>query len=185
MSIPAPRHLFTVEDFQRMATTGILPHDARVELIDGEIYEMAPIGWRHASVVNRLNRLLVLRLGHRAIVQIQGPVATGPRTQLQPDVLVLREVVDFYVKGPIRGADTLLAVEVADTTLDRDRAKARILAGAGVADAWIVTLQEDRLEVYRSPGESGYGDVRVLDRWDSVTLLAFPDVVLSVDEILG
>jgi len=168
-----------------MAARGVLRDDARLELIDGEIYEMAPIGARHASVVDRLNRLWTARLGTRAIVRIQGPVVTGPRTQLQPDVALLREMGDFYFARPVRAADVLLVNEVADQALGYDRAKLAIYATAGVPEVWLVDIDAGRVEVHRGPGEAGYRDVRIVRRGETVAATAFPDVALQVDEVLG
>src|SRR5437667_2067225 len=121
MSSGLARHLFTVEDFQGMARTGILAEDARVELIEGEVVEMSPIGHRHNGCVNRLTSLCFARLGQTAVVQVQGPLQLSAHTQTQPDVCLLRPRADFYASRLPGPADALLVVEVADTTIESDR----------------------------------------------------------------
>ena len=96
MSVSVLRHRFTVDDYHRMAESGVLPRDARVELLDGEIVDMTPIGSRHCACVDRLTRALVGRLGSRAIVRVQGSVRLSRHSEPQPDLAVLRERADFY-----------------------------------------------------------------------------------------
>ncbi|MBI2203595.1 MAG: Uma2 family endonuclease [Candidatus Rokubacteria bacterium] len=185
MSMPATRHRFTVDDWHQMIEAGVLHEDQRLELLDGEIFEMTPIGPLHSSVVNRLTRLWVTRLGTRAIVQVQNPVEARPRSEPQPDLTLLRERADFYRDRHPGPGDVLLVIEVADTSLDYDRAKLAIYASAGIAEVWIVDLQAERVDVHRDAGTSGFGDVRAARRGDSVACRAFPDVVLNVTDILG
>jgi Uma2 family endonuclease len=185
MSMPATRHRFTVEDWHQMIAAGLFGDDQRLELLEGEIFEMTPIGPPHTSVVNRLTRLWTARLGSRAIVQIQGPVLAGPISEPEPDVSLLRERSDFYRERHADPAEVLLVIEVADTSLAYDRAKLRIYASAGMAEVWIVDLQGERVDIYRTPGPAGYADERVLRRGDRGSCQAFPDVTVTVDEILG
>lgn len=185
MSMPATRHRFTLDEWHRMIEVGVLRKDQQVELLDGEIYEMAPIYPPHASVVDRLARLFITRLGTRAIVRVQGSVPARPRSEPQPDVAVLRERNDFYRKAHPEADEVHLIVEVADTSLDRDHAKLRLYATAGMREVWIVDIQGERVEMYRDPRDTRYADVRVVTRGDHLACLAFPDVVLTVDEILG
>jgi Uma2 family endonuclease len=185
MSMPATRHRFTVEDWHQMIVAGLFQNDQRLELLEGEIFEMTPIGPRHTSVVNRLTRLWTAWLGSRAIVQIHGPILAGPLSEPEPDVSILRERSDFYREQHADPSDVLLVIEVADTSLAYDRAKLRICAAAGMAEVWIVDLQGERVTICRGPGAAGYADERVLRRGDRGSCLAFPDVTVTVDEILG
>jgi Uma2 family endonuclease len=185
MSMPATRHRFTVEDWHQMIAAGLFRDDQRLELLEGEIFEMTPIGPPHTSVVNRLTRLWTARLGSRAIVQIQGPVLAGPISEPEPDFSLLQERSDFYRERHADPAEVLLVIEVADTSLAYDRAKLRIYAAAGMTEIWIVDLNSERIEIYRSPGPAGYTDERVLRRGDRASCLAFPDVTVTVDEMLG
>ena len=185
MSMPATRHRFTLDDWHEMIRTGVLRKDQRLELLDGEIYEMAPIYPPHQSVVDRLNRLLVMRLGERAIVRVQGSVPARPRSEPQPDVAVLQPRDDFYRTAPPEADEVFLVIEVSDTTLARDRAKLRLYAAAGMREVWIVDLAAERIEVHRTPRESAYEDVRFVARGQRVTCPAFADITLTIDEILG
>ena len=108
-----PRHLWTVDEYHRMGEIGLLDADARVELLEGEIVEMAPIGDAHAAISNRLNRLLVLAVGERGIVAVGNPVRLSLHSEPQPDFSVLRPRADYQTRGP-RPEDVILAVEVSD-----------------------------------------------------------------------
>jgi Uma2 family endonuclease len=185
MSMPATRHCFTLDDWHRMIEVGVLRKDQRVELLDGEIYEMAPIYPPHQSVVDRLNQLLSTRLGTRAIIRVQGSVPARPRSEPQPDLAVLRGRNDFYRRVHPEADEVHLIIEVADTSLDRDHAKLRLYATAGMREVWIVDIQGERVEVYRDPGEARYATSRFVVRGERLACPEFADVVLTVDEILG
>jgi Uma2 family endonuclease len=185
MSMPATRHRFTLDDWHQMIETGVLRKDQRLELLDGEIYEMAPIYPPHQSVVDRLNFLLITRLGERAIVRTQGAVPARPRSEPQPDVAILQRREDFYRTAHPEADEVFLIIEVSDTTLERDHAKLRLYASAGMREVWIVDLGTERIEVHRTPGETGYAQVRFVARGEGLACAAFPDVRLTVDEILG
>ncbi len=168
-----------------MIAAGLFHDGQRLELLEGEIFEMTPIGPPHTSVVDRLTRLWTSRLGSRAIVRVQGPVLAGPISEPEPDLALLRERPDFYREAHPSPGDVLLVIEVADTSLEYDRAKRRIYAAAGMAEVWIVDLGGERVEIHRAPGARGYADARALHRGDRAACLAFPAVVVAVDEILG
>ena len=186
MAVTLAKRAFTLDEYHRMVQAGILAESDRVELIRGEIVVMAPIGRRHAGQVGRLTRLFSLALGERAIVWVQNPLPLGPDSEPQPDVAPLRPCADFYVNTPPRPADVWLAIEVGDTSVAADRAiKVPLHAEAGLRETWLVDLPGERVEVYRTPVSDGYRDVRVLQRGQSLTVETFPDLVLSVDEILG
>ena len=176
---------FTVEDFHRLARVGVLHEDDRVELIDGQVVEMSPIGAPHAACVRRLIGVLSRHLGQVAIVDAQNPIVLGVRDQPQPDLTVLRPRVDGYRQHP-RAADLLLVIEVSDSSRAYDRdVKLPLYARAGIAEVWIVDLGGDRIEVYRDAESGGYRDVRVVPRGDTLSPSAFPDVAISVAEVLG
>ena len=180
-----PRHLWTVEEYHRMGAVGLLDADARVELIEGEIVEMAPIGDAHAATSNRLNRLLVLAVGERGIVAVGNPVRLSQRSEPQPDFSVLRPRADYQTKGP-RPEDVMLAVEVSDTTLRRDRrVKLALYARAGIPEFWIVNLEVREVEIYRSPGGDSYASVERKGPGDVVTMEALPGVTIAISRILG
>jgi Uma2 family endonuclease len=185
MSMPATRHRFTLDDWHQMIGTGMLRKDQRLELLDGEIYDMAPIGPAHQGAVNFLNRFWSTRLGTRAIVSVQGPVTAPPTSEPQPDVALLRDRQDFYRTAHSQPHDVFLVIEVADSSLDYDHAKLRFYAQAGMREAWIVDLQDECVEVYRTPRDETYHDVHVVRRGEQLACLAFPDVTLPIDDILG
>jgi Uma2 family endonuclease len=181
------RRRFTVKEYHRMGETGILPEDNRIELICGDIVLREPVGTRHASTVDRLNRLWTSRLGDRAIVRVQNPVQF-PRedTELQPDVMLLHPREDFYATRHPEAADVLLLIEVADTTLRLDRrVKIPLYARAGVREVWLVDLTTTRLEVCREPLGDRYGTERVLTRDQRVCPEAFPDLTIDVADLTG
>ena len=180
------KKLFTVDEYYRMAEAGILDPDARLELIEGEILEMSPVGTRHVSCVNRLNRLFNRRLGDTALVSVQNPVRLSNYTEPQPDIVLLRPREDCYKEKRISWEDACLVIEVSDTTIRRDRdLKLPLYSKAGVSELWIIDLQQDTLFVYREPGPKTYRSALTLGRRDSLTLLAFPDVTFQVEELIG
>jgi len=169
-----------------MAEAGILGEDERVELIEGEIVQMAPFGPRHSGCVINLNRLLVTRLGDRAVVSPQNPVVIPPRSVPQPDLLLLRPRAVSYGRELPGSEDVLLAVEVADTTIRFDRlVKARLYARAGIAEFWLCLAMDGAVEVYRGPGADGYTGVTLHGTGDSVAPLAFPDVGFAVPDFIA
>lgn len=141
-----PRHRWTVDEYHRMGEVGLLDPDVRVELIEGEIVEMAPIGDLRAAISNRLNSLLVVTVGERGIVAVGNPVRLSQNTEPQPDFTVLRPRAGYETRGP-RPEDVMLAVEVSDTTLRRDRrVKLALYARAGIPEFWIVNLELREVE---------------------------------------
>lgn len=185
-TVDVRRRRFTVEEYYRMAEVGILGPEDRVELIEGEIVTMAPIGNPHAACVARLTHRLFRAVGERALVWPQGnPVHLPPRSVPQPDVALLRPRPDDYSRSSARPQDILLLVEVADTTYRYDRrVKLPLYARAGVAEVWIVDLQHDIVEVYRKPAPEGYASAQRVERGGSVAPAALPDAVVTVAEIL-
>jgi Uma2 family endonuclease len=184
--LPVERWRFTVDDFQRMGEIGIFGPEPRVELIDGEIYPMNPIGPAHSSRVMRLNATFGRDLGDRVIVSVQNPLQFRPRRQPQPDITLLKPRGDYYSLSHPTAADVLLIIEVADTTLAYDRgAKAQIYAQAGLADYWIVDITHAQLLVFRQPTDGVYRSVETLIAGDAIQPLAFPDLSLAVSEILA
>ena len=179
-------YLFSVKDFHRMGKAGILTEDDRVELLDGEIVEMAPTGIRHVGTVDRLTTIFTSHLGRRVIVRVQSPVQLGRRSEPLPDVTILKARPDFYTTAPSQTTDVLLLIEVADSTARTDRSsKIPLYAAANIAEVWLVDLETNAVEVYRQPSGGGYGDVQRLTPGDHVSPSAFPEVSLAVADILG
>jgi Uma2 family endonuclease len=178
------RRRFTVHDYHRMAEAGILHEDDRVELIEGEVVEMAPIGARHFTCVNTLTRLLVQSVGDEAIVSVQNPVRLDERTEPQPDLAVIR-ARDYRDSLPGPG-DALLLIEVSDTTLAYDRdVKLPLYARAGIPEVWIVDLGNVIVERHTDPSGDFYRHVEKLRRGDTVRSATVPGLSVSVDAVLG
>lgn len=151
------KHRITVDEYYRMAEVGLLAPDARVELVEGEIIDMAPIGPSHGRVVDRLNKLFVRAVDDLAIVRIQGAVLLDPGSMPQPDVALLSPSADGYGTHHPSPADIRLIVEVSDSTLRYDRdVKVPLYARHGVPEVWIVDLQNGELRWYRAPQAGSY-----------------------------
>jgi Uma2 family endonuclease len=186
MAVQILRRRFTIEEYYLMAKAGILGEDDRVELIDGEIVEMAPIGSYHASRVKRLIQLLSQQVGSRAIVSAQDPVRLAEHSEPQPDIALLRPRDDFYASAHPGPADVLLIIEVADTSADYVRqVKAPLYARAGIPEYWLVDLAGQRIEVYRDPSAGEYRQVRLVRRGERLSPEALPSLELSSSDILG
>jgi len=186
MSLWVPRRTFTAAEYYQMAQVGILSEDDRVELLEGEIIQMSPIGSRHAACVDRLNMLFSVRLGPKAIVRVQSPIHLSEDSEPEPDLVLLEPQPDFYAQAHPEPGDVLLLVEVAETSVEYDRQmKTPLYAQGGIAEAWLVDLVGECIEVYRSPSQQGYGEI--WRRWPGQRLAphAFPDLDLAVDEILS
>lgn len=180
------RFKLTVEQYHRMGEAGILHEDDRVELIDGELIRMAPIGSLHGGLVSRLNRLLVERSAGRAVVSPQNPVILSDVTEPQPDLSVLRWRADDYMSAVPVAADALLVVEVADSTLRYDRdVKLRYYAQSGVPEVWIVDARRRQVLLYREPAGQGYRESSVLVEGEAATCAALPGLRIEVRELFA
>ena len=181
------RHKLNVDDYCRMAEAGILGEGDRVELIDGELIDMAPIGQGHVAIVNRVTRALVLACGDRAIVSPQNPVRLDRLNEPRPDFAVFRPRADFYGAGDRPGpADVLLLIEVADSSVPFDRAvKLPMYARAGIAEVWIIDLKRRVLDVYRRPTRNRYRETATHQPGDTVTLALAPDIKVRLDRVFG
>lgn len=181
------RHRFVVEEYHRMAEAGILSEEDRVELIDGEIVEMTPIGARHVYCVNRLNLLLVEFSARRYEVSVQNPLRLDDEREFEPDLVLLRERPSEIALSVPAAEDALLVVEVAETSRERDRnVKLPRYARSGVPEVWIVDLEAERVELYARVGATGsYEIARTYGREETVRSEAVPGLVLDVVEVLG
>lgn len=179
-------HRFSVEDFYQMAETGVIHRDARVELLDGQIVDMTPIGPFHAGTVNRLNRFLSGLSQGRWLLAVQNPLHLEEYSEPQPDLLVLKPSADDYTSRHPIANDVFWLVEVADTTIEFDRReKLPVYGRAGVPEVWLVNLPRKTLEVYREPNFRGYTSQIILAPGQLVSPLAFPDDVFEVAELVG
>ena len=186
MTVQLLRRRFTANEYQRMGQVGILGEDDRLELLEGEIVEMAPIGSRHQGTINRLTELLSARVSDLALVSVQGPVRLAEDSEPQPDLMLLRRRTDFYATAHPGPDDVLLLVEVSDTSLEYDReVKVPLYARHAIVEVWLVGLEAGLVEVYRGPTAQGYQIVSQLQRGQSLSSEALPGLELAVDEILG
>jgi len=185
MGMALTHRRFTVDEYHRMAEVGVFEEDDRVELLDGEIVEMTPIGDRHVACVVRLNDLLSRR-SVEPLVSVQNPLVLASRSEPQPDIVVLPRQADHSAAWLPRGADALLVIEVADTSVDHDRdVKIPLYAVAGIPEVWLVDLPAELIEVYQDPEAGRYTTRRIVARGASLSPRRLPQVTLAADEILG
>ena len=185
MSVQTQRWLFTVQEYHLMNEAGVFGEDDRVELIEGEIIQMAAIGTRHASCVKRLIRRFSVIPEEIAILGVQDPIQLTERTEPQPDVVLLQPRADYYETAHPIPSEVLL-VEVSDSTVNFDRdVKVPNYARSGIQEVWLWDLEANCLEVYREPTANGYTSIQRFERGEIVSPLAFPDFQVSFDLILG
>jgi Uma2 family endonuclease len=176
---------FTADEFYRMAEAGIFGPDERVELIEGEIIEMSPIGDRHLVCVNQAMELFVLAFAGKAKVSIQNAVRLNSRNVPQPDVVLFKPNAEYRTTTRPKAENCFLVIEVSDTSLRYDtNVKVPIYAKTGVPEVWIEDLKRDLLVVYRNPSGKGYETKVTLTPDDFISLPAFPDISFSVRELL-
>lgn len=174
------RHPISADEYLRMGEAGVFAPEVRLELIEGEIVEKAPIGSPHAGMVNLLNRLFTRLAGDRAVVSVQNPLVIGDRSVPQPDLALLKPRADDYSGAHPNAGDVLLVVEVADTTLPFDlQIKVPLYARAGIREAWVVDLQNRALRVFRDPGADGYRTSFSATGDDAIAALALAEVAVA------
>ena len=181
---------FSIREYQRMIDAEVLAEDEHVELLDGVIVPMSPTSPRHAAQVARLGQLLRSRLGGRVLVREEKAITVEPVTQPEPDLAIVRARSDFYARAHPTAGDVLFLIEVADTSLERDRGvKLALYAAGGIPVVWVLDLPGDRLWVASEPRGSEYADVEEFGRSDSIRRLTPPglaaDLVLTVGDVLG
>lgn len=188
MAVPLPHKRFTIEEYEQLIDAGFLQEDERLELIEGEIVEMAPINLPHAVCVMRVHTLFyeLTRENRKGCVWVQNPLWIPIRSRPEPDVVLLRWRDDLYASKRPETEDVILLVEVSDSTLQADRkVKMPLYARAGVREAWIVNLIDEVIEVHSDPANGRYSRTTQVGRGESLTL---PDPVRStidVEAILG
>jgi len=187
MAMPLAHRRFTADDYHRMAEAGILTEDDRVELLDGEIIQVTPIGPRHARCVDELTRQLVRSVDDSVIVRVQGPIGLAIDSEPEPDLAVLRARPGHYGDAHPGPEHVLLVIEVVDTSIryDRER-KVHAYARAGIPEVWLVDLTENRIEVYRDPAPDGsYRTIQTVTPAGTLSPLNLPGIALSAAEVLG
>jgi Uma2 family endonuclease len=180
------RRPLTVAEYHRMGEVGILTEDDRVELIEGQLVAMAPIGSDHSGTVNFLTRALVTAVGDLGVVAVQNPVRLDDLSEPQPDFAVLKPRGDFYRTSTPLAGDVLLIIEVANSSLAYDRAVKRALyARHGIPEFWIVNLSARDVEVCRGPDGDHYASVERIGRDGALAPEMLPGVVIAVDDLMG
>jgi Uma2 family endonuclease len=178
--------LFNVDEYYRMADAGILTEDHRVELIQGEIVRMPPIGSRHAAVVNRVSQILMVPLVGKAVVTVQNPVRLDDHSEPEPDVAVLRLRDDFYAETHPHPEDVILLVEVSDTSYEFDtKVKLPLYAENGIPEVWIVHVPNDEVWVFREPSGRRYRHKWRFRRGQMLAPGGFPELELDAARVLG
>jgi hypothetical protein len=181
-----PRRRLDVRDYHRMAEAGILRAEDRVELIEGELIAMSPVGGPHMVRAMTLTHLLVRAVGDRAVVSVQNPIRLGDLSEAQPDLALLRPPAARFAGGPPTPADVLLLIEVADSTLRYDSAvKAALYARHGVGEYWVLDVEGGGVIVHRDPRAEGYASVRRAGPGDALEIAAVPGLGLPVAAVLG
>lgn len=180
---PHPKK-FTCETYHKMAELAIFPEDERLELINGEIIEMSPVGLRHASCVKRLNHLLMRKLGDRVIIGVQDPIQLNDHSEPQPDLVLLKLRPDFYSLEHPKPKDILLLIEVADSSIDYDRnTKIPLYAKNQICEVWLVDLNYNCIEIYQKPYQNYYQSIQKLSSIDSTILSHFPSIEIKISEL--
>jgi len=182
----AIRRQFTVEDYHRMRDAGIFGEDDRIELLDGEIIQMSPIGPLHAAIVRRINTLLgQLSLGQH-IVSVQDPVELSDASEPQPDVAILKYRTDFYGSSHPQSHEIMLLIEVSDSSLEYDKEnKLPRYAASFIPEVWIVDVEHQQVEQYSDPANGSYRTKRTWLHGDTVTSIYLPVITAHVNDILG
>lgn len=181
--LTVPRRGLTVDEFDRMGEVGIFNEDDRIELIDGELIQMAPIGGPHMRLVNVLTTILVRLAGDDAVVSPQNPIRLPPRNEPQPDITLLAPHMRRSATVPT-AQDILLVIEIADSTLAYDRdTKMTLYARHGIAEAWLFDIGSRRLLVFRDPSPEGYRSLLTLAPEDSVAPRCLPQARLRLSEV--
>jgi Uma2 family endonuclease len=179
------RHRITVTEYDRMGNTGVFAPGVRLELIDGEVTDKAPISSRHASTVGRLIRAASTAVSAAAIVQIHNPVRLGDHSEPEPDLMLLKPRADFYASAHPTAVDVLLLIEVADTSARYDRKiKLPLYARHGVCEVWIVDLDARLVRFFRSPTGDAYTDITKSETPGSTPVAALPGVALDLTGLL-
>jgi Uma2 family endonuclease len=185
MSIEHSRRPFTVAEYDQMVATGILRDDDRVELIEGEIVEMSPIGSPHAACVRKLTVVLPRLLGGRTQISVQCPVAIPDWSEPNPDVTLLKPRSDFYASAHPQPRDVQLLIEVADSTFAYDtKRKAPLYAKGGIREYWVIDLNTNRVLVYTRPRDGQYNIVRAHNLGERFTSQRFPGIEFKVRDLL-
>ncbi len=185
LQVQAQRKLFTTAEYHQMIQAGVFGEDDRLELIEGEVTEMSPISSNHAGHVKQLAAYFHNVLRKRVIVSVQDPIHLSEYSEPQPDLALLRPRADYYAGSHPTPDDVLLVVEVVETSAGFDRdVKMPMYARTGVVEAWLVSLADGWIEVYREPSSAGYLLTRRVLPGTTLSLQAFPEDELAASDMV-
>ena len=186
MSVQVARRIFTVDEYHRMGEAGIFSEDDRVELIEGEILQMSPIGSCHAASVKRTARLFNNLFGDRVIVSVQDPIVLNDFSEPQPDIALVKPRDDFYAQALPTATDVLLIIEIADSSVAYDHdIKLPAYARSGIPEVWLADIPAETVTAHTEPANGVYRTARTYRRGDSIAPLHFPELSIQVTSILG
>ncbi len=186
MTLHIDQKLFTREDYHRMVKAGVLAEDEKVELISGNIITMSPIGIKHLATVNRFTWIFKKMLSDDYILSIQNPVCINDYSEPEPDIAVLNYKKNFYDNKKPTPTDIPLIIEVSDTTLEKDQElKMPLYAKAGIAESWVVDLNNSKIFVFTDPSLKGYLTKRLYFPGDQIEVSSIPDLTIPVTDIFG
>jgi Uma2 family endonuclease len=186
MSVQFQKRYFNVDEYYRMAEVGLLSPDDRVELIEGEIVEMSPIGCTHAGTVDRSSDFLKRKLSDAVQVRVQNPIRLNDFSEPQPDIALLRPREDFYTKAHPTASDVLIVIEVSDTSVNYDRnVKLPLYARARIPEAWLMVLPKEAIEIHSQPKNGKYQKVQRLKRGKTLVSPTIPTFSCKVEDLLG
>ena len=186
MAVQITRWQFTANDYERMIETGILGKNDRVELIDGEVIAMRPIGPPHAGIVNRLNTILNRQLAGTAIVSVQNPIRLNDYSEPQPDLAILQLNDDYYAHAHPTPADILLLVEVADSSFEYDsEEKIPRYAQDSIPEVWLIDVEHQTITQYAHPLNTGYLHKLNLARGQILASQTIAGLEIAINIIFG
>lgn len=186
MSRQLDKRWITVDEYERMGEAGIFRPDDRLELLEGEIYEMSPTGSTHAGCVDFFMALLNKLAQRRYMVRGQNPVRLDAFSEPQPDIALVCWRDDYYRHAHPTPADILLVIEVADTTVESDRRyKIPLYAKAGIKEVWLVNLPAEQIEIYADPSSGVYQTIFQVKRGEEAHSQRIPDLIVSAADVLG
>ncbi len=188
MTLVTPKR-FTLSEYHRLIELGFLTEDDRVELIRGELIQMAAKGTLHSVCNTKLFRELDRLIGIRSVVRGQEPIILPADSEPEPDIVIARGQADDYLSAHPQPENILLVIEVSDSTLAYDQnTKLALYSEALISDYWIFNLVANQLELYSQPyqdakGNFGYQFKQIALRHESVILPSFPDLSLDLERV--
>jgi Uma2 family endonuclease len=172
MATEVVKRLINVDEYYKMAEVGILKPEDRVELINGEIYQMSPIGSRHAAIVDHLSMMLNQLFQHKVIIRVQNPIRINVNNEPEPDIALVKYQPDYYSAAHPIPAEVLAVMEVAGSSIKFDKeVKTPLYASCGIPEYWILDMDLNRIEVLSNPKDGNYSQSQIYGLDDNVTLM--------------